>query len=177
MVHAAGKVLAGAGIKVVRHLTGSYVTSLEMAGCSIKAIEPTPKFSALRRGHGHISGIEVIPKLADEVEGVRAIEDPSGAEVPEKLFRKSFLCQTYQPSGRSARIKPSRARHSDRRSVYSGGVRNSHERMVKRARVAFRGRAGELTAATANGVLRRWFAYPVRRKASWRYRCLGRVGG
>ena len=31
----AHKVLAGAGIKVVRHLTGSYVTSLEMAGCSI----------------------------------------------------------------------------------------------------------------------------------------------
>jgi len=35
MVHAAHKVLAGAGVKVVRHLTGSYVTSLEMAGCSI----------------------------------------------------------------------------------------------------------------------------------------------
>ena len=25
----------GAGVKVVRYLTGSYVTSLEMAGCSI----------------------------------------------------------------------------------------------------------------------------------------------
>jgi len=35
MVHAALKVLRGAGVKVVRHLTGSYVTSLEMAGCSI----------------------------------------------------------------------------------------------------------------------------------------------
>ena len=35
MVHAALKVLHGAGVKVVRHLTGSYVTSLEMAGCSI----------------------------------------------------------------------------------------------------------------------------------------------
>lgn len=35
MVNAAHKVLAGAGIKVARHLTGSYVTSLEMAGCSI----------------------------------------------------------------------------------------------------------------------------------------------
>jgi dihydroxyacetone kinase-like protein len=35
MVTAAHKVLAGAGIKVARHLTGSYVTSLEMAGCSI----------------------------------------------------------------------------------------------------------------------------------------------
>lgn len=35
MVHAALKVLNAAGVKVVRHLTGSYVTSLEMAGCSI----------------------------------------------------------------------------------------------------------------------------------------------
>jgi dihydroxyacetone kinase-like protein len=35
MVHAALKVLDAAGVKVVRHLTGSYVTSLEMAGCSI----------------------------------------------------------------------------------------------------------------------------------------------
>jgi dihydroxyacetone kinase-like protein len=35
MVNAAHKVLQGAGIQVARHLTGSYVTSLEMAGCSI----------------------------------------------------------------------------------------------------------------------------------------------
>jgi phosphoenolpyruvate---glycerone phosphotransferase subunit DhaK len=35
MVNAAHKVLKGAGVKVARHLTGSYVTSLEMAGCSI----------------------------------------------------------------------------------------------------------------------------------------------
>jgi len=35
MVNAAHKVLGGAGVKVARHLTGSYVTSLEMAGCSI----------------------------------------------------------------------------------------------------------------------------------------------
>jgi len=35
MVTAALKILNGAGIRVVRHLTGSYVTSLEMAGCSI----------------------------------------------------------------------------------------------------------------------------------------------
>jgi phosphoenolpyruvate---glycerone phosphotransferase subunit DhaK len=35
MVEAAMKVLKGAGVKVVRFLTGSYVTSLEMAGCSI----------------------------------------------------------------------------------------------------------------------------------------------
>jgi phosphoenolpyruvate---glycerone phosphotransferase subunit DhaK len=35
MVHAAHKMLRGAGVNVVRYLTGSYVTSLEMAGCSI----------------------------------------------------------------------------------------------------------------------------------------------
>jgi dihydroxyacetone kinase-like protein len=35
MVNSAHKVLAGAGVKVVRHLTGPYVTSLEMAGGSI----------------------------------------------------------------------------------------------------------------------------------------------
>ncbi len=35
VVNAARKVLAGSGIKVVRHLTGPFVTSLEMAGCSI----------------------------------------------------------------------------------------------------------------------------------------------
>jgi phosphoenolpyruvate---glycerone phosphotransferase subunit DhaK len=35
MVNAANKVLAAAGVKSVRVLTGSYVTSLEMAGCSI----------------------------------------------------------------------------------------------------------------------------------------------
>jgi dihydroxyacetone kinase-like protein len=35
MVNAARRVLAGAGVSVSRFLTGSYVTSLEMAGCSI----------------------------------------------------------------------------------------------------------------------------------------------
>jgi phosphoenolpyruvate---glycerone phosphotransferase subunit DhaK len=35
MVNAARKVLETAGLKVVRFLTGSYVTSLEMAGFSI----------------------------------------------------------------------------------------------------------------------------------------------
>jgi dihydroxyacetone kinase-like protein len=42
MVHASLKVLAAAGVKAVRHLTGSYVTSLEMAGCSItvSAVDP-----------------------------------------------------------------------------------------------------------------------------------------
>ncbi len=35
MVNSVHKVLAGAGVNVARHLTGSYVTSLEMAGCSV----------------------------------------------------------------------------------------------------------------------------------------------
>ena len=35
MVNAVRKVLAGAGVHAVRYLTGSYVTSLEMAGCSV----------------------------------------------------------------------------------------------------------------------------------------------
>jgi len=35
MVNSAKKILDGAGIKAVRFLTGSYVTSLEMAGCSL----------------------------------------------------------------------------------------------------------------------------------------------
>jgi phosphoenolpyruvate---glycerone phosphotransferase subunit DhaK len=35
MAHAANQMLAGAGVKAVRSLVGPYVTSLEMAGCSI----------------------------------------------------------------------------------------------------------------------------------------------
>jgi dihydroxyacetone kinase-like protein len=35
MVNAVHRILEGAGVHAVRHLTGSYVTSLEMAGCSI----------------------------------------------------------------------------------------------------------------------------------------------
>ena len=35
MAHAAGRILQQTGVKVVRHLTGSLVTSLDMAGCSI----------------------------------------------------------------------------------------------------------------------------------------------
>lgn len=35
MVHAARRILAGRGVKVSRFLTGSYVTSLDMAGCSL----------------------------------------------------------------------------------------------------------------------------------------------
>jgi phosphoenolpyruvate---glycerone phosphotransferase subunit DhaK len=35
MVNAVHRVLQGTNVTVARHLTGSYVTSLEMAGCSI----------------------------------------------------------------------------------------------------------------------------------------------
>jgi len=35
MVHAVRKLLADAGVNVVRYLTGAYVTSLDMAGCSV----------------------------------------------------------------------------------------------------------------------------------------------
>jgi dihydroxyacetone kinase-like protein len=35
MVNAARRVLTARGMQVVRYLTGSYVTSLEMAGCSL----------------------------------------------------------------------------------------------------------------------------------------------
>jgi dihydroxyacetone kinase-like protein len=47
MVNAVHKVLAGAGVKAVRHLTGSYVTSLEMAGCSITVCAAEPSTLAL----------------------------------------------------------------------------------------------------------------------------------
>jgi dihydroxyacetone kinase-like protein len=35
MVNAARRILADRGVKVARHLTGSLVTSLDMAGCSL----------------------------------------------------------------------------------------------------------------------------------------------
>jgi dihydroxyacetone kinase-like protein len=35
MAHAARRILGRAGVSVARSLTGSYVTSLEMAGCSL----------------------------------------------------------------------------------------------------------------------------------------------
>lgn len=47
MVHAATRVLAAAGIKAVRHLTGSYVTSLDMAGCSITVTAVSPDWLQL----------------------------------------------------------------------------------------------------------------------------------
>ncbi len=47
MVNAARKVLARAGVNAVRYLTGSYVTSLEMAGCSITVCAVDPDMLAL----------------------------------------------------------------------------------------------------------------------------------
>ena len=47
MVNSVRKVLAGTGIKVARYLTGSYVTSLEMAGCSITVTAVDPAMLAL----------------------------------------------------------------------------------------------------------------------------------
>jgi dihydroxyacetone kinase-like protein len=35
MANAARRILAGRGLAVIRHLTGSLVTSLDMAGCSL----------------------------------------------------------------------------------------------------------------------------------------------
>lgn len=47
MVNAARKVLSGAGVNAQRYLTGSYVTSLEMAGCSITATAVDAEILAL----------------------------------------------------------------------------------------------------------------------------------
>ena len=47
MVNAARGVLERSGVKVVRYLTGSYVTSLEMAGCSITVTAANAEFLAL----------------------------------------------------------------------------------------------------------------------------------
>ncbi len=47
MVNAARKVLSASGIHVVRYLTGSYVTSLEMAGCSITVTAADAQMLAL----------------------------------------------------------------------------------------------------------------------------------
>src|SRR6185503_16350307 len=47
MVHAARKVLADSGVIAVRYLTGSYVTSLDMTGCSITLTAVDPGMLAL----------------------------------------------------------------------------------------------------------------------------------
>lgn len=47
MVNAARGVLERSGVKVVRYLTGSYVTSLEMAGCSITVTAANAELLAL----------------------------------------------------------------------------------------------------------------------------------
>jgi phosphoenolpyruvate---glycerone phosphotransferase subunit DhaK len=47
MVNAVRRVLAKSGVTAVRYLTGSYVTSLEMAGCSITVTVANPAFLSL----------------------------------------------------------------------------------------------------------------------------------
>ncbi len=57
MVNAVHKVLANAGVKAVRHLTGSYVTSLEMAGCSVTVTVADPQTLALWDSPVHTSAL------------------------------------------------------------------------------------------------------------------------
>lgn len=47
MVHQVNRILAGAGLRAVRTLAGSYVTSLEMAGCSVTVTAADPDLLAL----------------------------------------------------------------------------------------------------------------------------------
>jgi dihydroxyacetone kinase-like protein len=47
MYSAARRILQGRGITIVRSLVGSYVTSLEMAGCSITVTLLDDKLTAL----------------------------------------------------------------------------------------------------------------------------------
>ncbi len=57
MVNAVHKILDGVGIKAVRHLTGSYVTSLEMAGCSITLCAADSAMLALWDAPVHTAGL------------------------------------------------------------------------------------------------------------------------
>jgi phosphoenolpyruvate---glycerone phosphotransferase subunit DhaK len=57
MVNAVRKVLADAGVKAVRHLTGSYVTSLEMAGCSVTVTAVNANMLALWDSPVHTSAL------------------------------------------------------------------------------------------------------------------------
>jgi phosphoenolpyruvate---glycerone phosphotransferase subunit DhaK len=57
MVNAVKKILEKSGIKVVRYLTGSYVTSLEMAGCSITVTAVNSDILALWDAPVHTSSV------------------------------------------------------------------------------------------------------------------------
>lgn len=57
MVNAARKVLARSNIKVARFLTGSYVTSLEMAGCSITVTAATSEILSLWDASVHTASL------------------------------------------------------------------------------------------------------------------------
>jgi dihydroxyacetone kinase-like protein len=57
MVNAARRLLDDAGIKAVRFLTGAYVTSLEMAGCSITVSVLDEKLRELWDAPVHTAGL------------------------------------------------------------------------------------------------------------------------
>ncbi|RDV00823.1 dihydroxyacetone kinase subunit DhaK [Trinickia dinghuensis] len=57
MVNAATRMLRGRGIPVTRFLTGNYVTSLEMAGCSITLTELDTEFTRLWDAPVHTSAL------------------------------------------------------------------------------------------------------------------------
>ncbi len=57
MYHAAAKLLAPAGVKVVRSLVGNYVTSLDMAGCSVTVSMLDGELKALWDAPVHTAGL------------------------------------------------------------------------------------------------------------------------
>jgi dihydroxyacetone kinase-like protein len=57
MVHSARRVLQGRGLSVARHLTGSLVTSLDMAGCSITVTLLDDRLRALWDAPVHTAGL------------------------------------------------------------------------------------------------------------------------
>jgi dihydroxyacetone kinase-like protein len=57
MYHAAAKLLAPAGVRVVRSLVGNYVTSLDMAGCSVTVSMLDDELKALWDAPVHAAGL------------------------------------------------------------------------------------------------------------------------
>ena len=57
MYHAAARVLAGHGVRVVRSLVGNYVTSLDMAGCSITRSALDAELARLWDAPVHTAGL------------------------------------------------------------------------------------------------------------------------
>jgi dihydroxyacetone kinase-like protein len=57
MYHAASRMLAARGVTVVRSLVGNYVTSLDMAGCSITVTRLDPEMLRLWDAPVHTAGL------------------------------------------------------------------------------------------------------------------------